>query len=127
MADRAARVLVVDDDPYVRDILQRFLEQRGFEVSISKDGRHAVKTIESFRPDVVLLDIRMPNMNGIECLQKIVASDVRCGVIMISGEADIDLARDTLKMGAVDFIYKPFDLEYLETSLLAKLLLLEKS
>ena len=64
----------------------------------------------------------MPNMDGIECLQRIVDDGIDCGVIMISGAAELDQARSTLKMGAADFIYKPFDLEYLETSLLAKLL-----
>jgi DNA-binding NtrC family response regulator len=122
MADRAARVLIADDDPFTRDILSRFLGEKGFEVDVAIDGKRALKEIETFAPDVVLLDIRMPNMDGIECLQRITDDGIDCGVIMISGEADVALARKTLTMGAADFIYKPFDLEYLETSLLAKLI-----
>lgn len=122
MADRAARVLVADDDPHTRDILNRFLSERGFEVATANDGELALSEIDQFAPDVILLDIRMPNMDGVECLQRIVADGTDCGVIMISGEADVDQARETLTMGAADFIFKPFDLEYLETSLLAKLL-----
>ena len=122
MAERAARVLVADDDPHTREILSRFLAERGFDVATASDGELTLVEIEKFQPDVVLLDIRMPNMDGIECLQRIVNDGVDCGVIMISGEADTDQARETLQIGAADFIYKPFDLEYLETSLLAKLI-----
>ena len=126
MAERAARVLIADDDPFTRDVLSRFLTERGFETETAADGAHALSGIESFAPDVVLLDIRMPVMDGIECLERIATSDCGCGVIMISGEADAELASRTLSMGAADFIYKPFDLEYLETSLLAKLLTMGK-
>ena len=122
MADRAARVLIADDDEFTRDVLNRFLADKGFDVKVALDGKLALEVIETFEPDVVLLDIRMPNMDGLECLQHITRNGVDCGVIMISGEADGEMARKTLSMGAADFIYKPFDLEYLETSLLAKLL-----
>lgn len=122
MADRAARVLIADDDPSTRDILSRFLGEKGFEVDVASDGARALEAIKTFAPDIVLLDIRMPNMDGIECLQRITDDGCNCGVIMISGEADVDMARQTLTMGAADFIYKPFDLEYLETSVLAKLI-----
>jgi len=122
MAARAARVLVVDDDPYTRDILDRFLTERGFEVESANDGEEALRSIESYEPDIVLLDIRMPRMDGIECLAHIVDDELECGVIMISGEADLEVARETLQGGAADFIFKPFDLGYLETSLMAKLL-----
>ena len=121
MADRAARVLIADDDPFTCEVLRRFLGEKGFEVSSANDGERALAAIETFAPDIVLLDIRMPNMDGVECLRRITQDDCDCGVIMISGEADFALARKTLTMGAADFIYKPFDLEYLETSLLAKL------
>ena len=122
MADRATRVLIADDDPFTRDVLSRFLTERGFEIETAADGELALAGVESFGPDVVLLDIRMPVMDGIECLERISENHSGCGVIMISGEADGELAAKTLTMGAADFIFKPFDLEYLETSLLAKLL-----
>ena len=122
MADRAARVLIADDDPSTCDVLTRFLGEQGFEISTASDGERALAAIATFVPDIVLLDIRMPHMDGVECLRRITQDKCDCGVIMISGEADVELARKTLTMGAADFIYKPFDLEYLETSLLAKLL-----
>ena len=122
MAQRAARVLVVDDDSSIREILKRFLSERSFDVQTAADGVEALKSVATYQPDVVLLDIRMPEMDGIEALEKIVAGGFDCGVIMISGAAGHDVAKNTLMMGAADFIYKPFDLDYLETSLLAKLL-----
>ncbi len=106
--------------------LNRFLREGSFEVSTASDGELALAAIETFAPDIVLLDLRMPNMDGLECLRRITEQNLDCGVIMISGEADVDLARQTLNMGAADFIYKPFDLEYLETSLLAKLISMGK-
>lgn len=122
MANRPARVLVVDDDPYTRDILNRFLSERAFDVHTAKDGEAALSALPEVEPDVVLLDIRMPGIDGIEVLRRIIEDEVDVGVIMISGAADEEVARGTLKTGAADFIYKPFDLDYLETSLLAKLL-----
>ena len=126
MAERAPRVLVADDDPRTREILSRFLGGRGFVVATADDGELALAEIGKFQPDVVLLDIRMPNMGGIECLRRIINDGADCGVIMISGEADVDQARETLEMGAADFIYKPVNLQYLETSLLANLLAKER-
>jgi len=66
MADRAPRVLIADDDPGVCDILNRFLREGGFEVSTASDGELALAAIETFAPDIVLLDLRMPNMDGLE-------------------------------------------------------------
>ncbi len=127
MADRAARVLIADDDPFTRDVLSRFLGERGFETETATDGELTLAAIESFDPDVVLLDVRMPVMDGLECLERISGEKHGCGVIMISGEADGELAAQTLTMGAADFIFKPFDLEYLEASVLAKLLSLGRT
>ena len=126
MAERAPRVLVASDDPRTRETLSHFLGGRGFVVATADDGELALAEIGKFQPDVVLLDIRMPNMDGIECLRRIINDGADCGVIMISGEADVDQARETLEMGAADFIYKPVNLQYLETSLLANLLAKER-
>jgi len=121
MPDQAVRVLVVDDDPFIRDVLRRFLEDKGFDIATAVDGNRALKAISSYAPDVVLLDIHMPSMSGMECLEQIAAEGTDCGVIMISGDSDGEQARKSLEMGAADYICKPFDLDYLETSLLVKL------
>jgi len=125
LVDAGTKVLVVDDEPSVRDVLSRFLVERGYEVDAAADGQEALAMIRADMPDIVLLDLKMPRLGGIELLQLLREEGVDVAVITISGHADEDTARESLRLGAADFINKPFDLEYLETSLLAKLLLLE--
>ena len=125
LVDAGTKVLVVDDEPSVRDVLSRFLVERGYLVDAAADGHEALAMIRADMPDIVLLDLKMPRLGGIELLQLLREEGVDVAVITISGHADEDTARESLRLGAADFINKPFDLEYLETSLLAKLLLLE--
>lgn len=119
-----ATVLVVDDDPTVQDTLRRFLEAKGYEVHTAGDGEEALEAVERVAPDVMLLDIRMPVMDGLEVLQRVRDDGIDVGVIMISGHADEETARHTIEQGAADYITKPFDLDYLELSLVAKLITL---
>ncbi len=118
-------VLVVDDEEDVRNLLNRFLTRRGYVVDAAKDGEEAVTRVLEGEPDIVLLDLRLPKMDGLKVLRRLreEASDV--AVITMSGVADEEAARKSLELGAADFITKPFNLPYLETSLLAKLILLE--
>jgi len=118
-------ILVVDDEKDVRDLLTRFLTRRGYVVDTVADGEEAIERILESAPDIVLLDIRLPKMDGLEVLRRLkeVAADV--AVITMSGVADEETARKSLELGAADFITKPFNLPYLETSLLAKLILLD--
>jgi len=118
-------VLVVDDEEDVRNLLNRFLTRRGYVVDTVKDGEEAVTHVLADAPDIVLLDLRLPKMDGLKVLRRLreEASDV--AVITMSGVADEEAARKSLELGAADFITKPFNLPYLETSLLAKLILLE--
>lgn len=120
-----ATVLVVDDDLTVQETLQRFLEQKGYEVHTAADGEAALEAVQRLGPDIMLLDIRMPGMDGLEVLQRIRDEEIDVGVIMISGQADEETARRTLEQGAADYITKPFDLDYLELSLVAKLMTLD--
>lgn len=119
-----ANVLVVDDDIIVQETLRRFLEEKGYEVHTAANGEEALDALERLAPDVMLLDIRMPGMDGLEVLQRVQDGDIDVGVIMISGQADEETARRTLEQGAADYITKPFDLDYLELSLVAKLMTL---
>jgi len=108
------RVLVVDDEPEVRQLLQEFLSGRGYEVRVSGDGMAALDSLDVLRPDLVLLDVAMPEMDGVEALKRIVMIDPPVPVIMVTANADISLTSKLLAMGAVDYIPKPFDLDYLE-------------
>jgi len=107
----AKQILVVDDEERIRQSLNGVLKDEGYEVEEAKDALQALKQIESDPPDVVLLDIWMPGMDGMETLERIKAQTSNLPVIMISGHANIELAVKATKLGAYDFIEKPLSLE----------------
>jgi DNA-binding response OmpR family regulator len=108
------KVLVVDDEPEVGHFLQDFLSLRGYEVVLAATGMDALAELETEKPDLVLLDVAMPGMDGVETLNRILAGAPVTRVIMITANADIALTSKLLALGAVDYIPKPFDLDYLE-------------
>ncbi len=118
-------VLIVDDESDVLELLGKFLRRRGYEVDTASDGAAAIEAIRDGHPDIVLLDIRLPKMDGLSVLAHLRDESDKVAIITMSGSADEDTARKSLELGAADFITKPFNLPYLETSLLAKLILLE--
>jgi len=103
----AQKILVVDDDSGIRDALRMILEYEGYEVSTAPDGKTALADLESSPVDAVLLDIKMPGMDGLEVLDRIVAREGGPPVLMISGHGDIATAVDSTRRGAVDFLEKP--------------------
>jgi two-component system nitrogen regulation response regulator NtrX len=107
----AKQILVVDDEERIRQSLNGILKDEGYEVQEAKDGTQALKQLESDPPDLVLLDIWMPGMDGIEILERIKAQVSILPVIMISGHGNIELAVKAVKLGAYDFIEKPLSLE----------------
>jgi len=106
---RAARVLAVDDNPGILDILREFLEARGYDVATARNGGDAMMILATSAFDVVLLDVRMPRVDGIAALRHIRTLHPELPVIMLTGNADIELARSMLKLGAFDYIAKPVD------------------
>lgn len=114
-----ARILIVDDDPEVVELLREFLERNNYAVDSAGNGREGLSRIVAARPDLVLLDIRMPDMDGMRALQLARAIDPTLAIIMVTGNEDIDLARETLRVGAVDYVAKPLDLEYLARAVAA--------
>jgi DNA-binding NtrC family response regulator len=121
------QILVVDDEVAIREILTEFLSNHGYSVEGAETGAQALAKARSMRPQVILLDILMPGMNGIEALKRLRQESPGSAVIMISGHADTDLALQALDLGAYDFIQKPLDLKYLERTLLAKIVTLDPS
>lgn len=117
----AAKLLVVDDEEEIRQVLQEYLTAKGYRVSTARDGVQALEVIERDRPSLVLLDVRLPGMSGVELLQKIRSLDPEVGVIMLTGNDDVELARRTLKLGAFDYVRKPFDLNDLGRSIFTQL------
>ena len=109
----AGKVLVVDDEPEVRLVLSEFLESRGFEVAAAESGAQALAMVEEVKPHVVLLDVTMPQMDGIETLKRLAALKPGLPIIMVTANADVEITSKLLGMGAADYIPKPFDLDYL--------------
>ena len=113
-------MLVVDDDLPVRDVLSEYFVARGYTVVTAGDGREALDAFARERPDVVLLDIRMPGMDGLEVLKRLREADPNVAVIMVTANDDLTLAREALSVGAFDYVAKPFDFEHLnETVVMA--------
>ncbi len=119
------QILVVDDEMAIREVLIEFLSEHGYAATGAENGREALQMVRTIRPQIILLDIAMPGMNGIETLKKLRQEYPAAAVIMISGHADNDMALQALDLGAYDFIQKPLDFRYLERTLLAKIVTLE--
>src|SRR2546428_10781928 len=110
------RVLIVDDDVDVRSTLQQYVARQGCEARVAPDGESALRLIRADPPDVVLLDIQMPGLSGIDALHAIHEAAPGVKVIMMSGAASFELAKETLVHGAFDFIPKPPDMKaFLQT------------
>ena len=108
-----SKILVIDDQRSIRSTLKDILEMEGHTVALAEDGAQGVEAFGADSFDVVLTDIKMPNMDGMEVLDKIMETRPDCPVIMISGHGDIDTAVESIKKGAYDFIQKPLDLNRL--------------
>jgi len=106
-------LLIVDDDPYGLESLASLLVDFGYAVSTCQNAPDALEKIKEHRFDVVLTDIKMPAMTGIELLRHIHLIDPRLPVILLTAFAELDVAVDAIKRGAFDFITKPYDPEYL--------------
>ena len=108
---RKGKVLVIDDERLIRWSLEEHLSQEGFEVFTAEDGEKGLKIVEEEHPEAVFLDIRLPGMNGMEVLEKIKEIDKGTVVIMITAYGDVDTAVKAMKLGAFDYISKPFNLD----------------
>lgn len=107
-----AKILIVDDEKFIRNSLKEALEYENYEVDTVESGSRGLEMIEKFKYDLVICDIKMEGMDGIEFLDRVMADEAQQAfpTIMISGHGNIDIAVDCIKKGAFDFIEKPFDL-----------------
>jgi two-component system response regulator AtoC len=115
------KILIVDDEIEICKAFEIFLKSKGYEVCTAQDGSRALQLVREIRPQVVLLDIILPGEWGLDLLQDIKKIDPMINVIMITAIGDEETARQAKKLGAYDFITKPIDLDYLERTLLSKL------
>ncbi len=110
-------ILVVDDEDALRTVLSGELEGEGYEVHTAADGDDAINELQKAAFDLVLLDIKMPRMNGFEVLKFIKERHPKSKVVMLTGFADLKNAIESKKLGADDFVSKPYDLVDLLTTI----------
>lgn len=108
-----SKILVIDDERSIRNTLKDILEYEKYQVDLAEDGQHGIDLIRKNEYDIILCDIKMPGMDGIETLEKIQILTPDSPVVMISGHGNIDTAVESIKKGAYDFIEKPLDLNRL--------------
>ncbi len=108
-----SRILVIDDERSIRNTLKDILQYEKYEVDLAEDGTRGLELLGKSEYDIVLCDIKMPGMDGIEVLEKIGAGHPDTPVVMISGHGTIDTAVESIKKGAYDYIEKPLDLNRL--------------
>ena len=112
-ASMATRVLVVDDEPPVRDALERALSLEGYRVDLAEDGAQALKKVATDEPDVVVLDVLMPGLDGLETCRRLRAEGHGLPVLMLTARDAVSDRVDGLDAGADDYLVKPFALEEL--------------
>ena len=105
-----AKILVVDDQLGVRRLLFETFREDQYEVEMAANGEEAVVLLESFKPDLIMMDMKMPGMNGIETLRQIRALDRQVGVIMMTAYGDSQNMEQAKDLGILHYMGKPFDL-----------------
>jgi DNA-binding response OmpR family regulator len=119
----ASKILIVDDEPDIRESIGHYLGKRGYEIITADNGKQAISKLLTEKPDLIILDMRMPEIDGIECLRIIKTLERDVIVIMVTAVTDLDTAKHTLELGAADYITKPIGFNGLETAITAQLLL----
>ncbi len=104
------KILVIDDERSIRNSLKEILADEGYDVDVAENGVQGCEMVEKEKYRVIFCDIKMPEMDGMEVLDKLTEMGIDSAVIMISGHGDIDTAVECIKRGAFDFIQKPLDL-----------------
>ena len=115
------KVLVVDDEPQAVELLEEFLTAKGYAVVGASGGEEALCRLKEERPHLMLLDIRMPVMDGLEVLRRAREIDREVGIVMVTAVNEESIGREALRIGAYDYITKPLDFDYLERVLWVKI------
>jgi len=110
-------ILIAEDSAPVRHKLEKMVTGLGYEVVLAADGAAAIEAFEQSQPTMVLLDIGMPNIDGIEVCKRIRAANAETGIIMITADSRPEIVRDAIAAGANDFVTKPFTAERLKAAL----------
>ncbi len=108
MKRRGIKILVVDDEPDMTENLELILKRGGHEILVETDSRKAASLVDEEQPDLVITDMRMPEVDGLDLLQQIKTSQPNIPVIVLTGYASVDSAVEAMKKGATDYLSKPF-------------------
>lgn len=117
MVEEKMAVLIVDDEQMICDVLENDLSERGYECTSAQTGEDALTELRLKKYDIVLLDIRLPGVSGLEVLREIWLHHRGIATIIITGVDDVDTSVEAMKSGADDYIVKPFDLDRVDTSI----------
>ncbi|RMG46625.1 MAG: sigma-54-dependent Fis family transcriptional regulator [Acidobacteria bacterium] len=109
MATNRIKILVVDDEQAMREVLEMRLQEWGFDVRLAADAAEAQRLVESYDPDIVISDVVMPEVSGLELLNSLKTGNPTRPVILITAHANVDMAVEAMKRGAQDFVTKPLD------------------
>ena len=110
-------VMVIDDEQGILDVVGRFAQRAGYEAVTCSSGRDAISQLQLRRADLVLVDLRMPDVGGLDVLRAIREIDPRCQAVLMTGYASVDTAVEAIKLGAMDYLSKPLDFTRLEQTL----------
>ncbi len=113
------KIMIVDDEEDICNFIKQFFGSRGFEVTCAFDGQEAVSVIEGVNPDLVLMDIRMPNLDGLAALAKMREMRPEQKVIMVTCVDDLERMDEAKRLGAIDYVTKPLVLDELEKKVLS--------
>lgn len=111
------RILVADDEQALRDLLCEQLTAQGYQTEVACDGEEAIEKLEAASYNLVLLDINMPRKTGLDVLKHIRYKELPTRVIMLTGRLGYSVGSESMKLGADEFITKPFDLNYLDLAI----------
>ena len=117
MTNTSSRLLIVDDDPGIPAVVERFARKLGFDVTYHASGPDALAALAALKPDVVLVDLQMPELSGIDVLKAVRAAEPECQVILMTGNATVETAIEAVKAGALDYLAKPLDFDRLRALL----------
>ncbi len=121
-----SKILIVDDNVDACFLLKSFLEEMDYDVIESHSGADALEKVKSLKPDIMLLDIIMEGMDGMEILRRVRLFDKSIGIIMVSGVRDEGICKEALGKGADEYITKPIDFKHLDECILVDLIMRKK-
>lgn len=106
----SGKILIVDDQKGVRRLLEELFKKEGWDVNVAADGKEAIDKVAEILPDIILMDVKMPNMNGLEASQIILETYGRIPIIMMTAYGEIEVVKKALDAGVKKCITKPFDI-----------------